>query len=64
MRLVDIGEEIIPALRKHQSRQNKIKMRYRDRYYDQGYVFAEESKKYAGYPTYPKLIGIRIEKTT
>lgn len=62
VRQIEIGEEIINELKEHKSHQNKIKMRYRDRYYDQGYVFAEESKKYASYPTYPKKFENRMRR--
>ncbi|WP_216831738.1 tyrosine-type recombinase/integrase [Alkalihalobacterium elongatum] len=61
-RTIVVDEYTIDVLRKHKVHQNKVKLRYEDSYYDKGYVFAEESKKYSGYPTYPKKVENRMER--
>jgi integrase len=61
-RIVSVDEYTLGVLRKHKEHQDKIKLRFADSYYDGDYVFAEESKEYAGYPTYPKKIENRMER--
>ncbi|MEA3318445.1 MAG: site-specific integrase [Bacillota bacterium] len=60
-RVIEIDEDVLDVLKAHKKHQNKIKMQYRDSYYDKDFVFAEEGKNYAGYPTYPKKFENRME---
>lgn len=61
-RTIDVDEIVMDELKKHRTDQNKILMRYRNTYYDKGFVFAQQDKKNAGYPTYIKLIETRIAR--
>lgn len=60
-RVIDVDEIVIKALMKHKSEQNKIRVRYRDIYHDQDFVFTK-NKPFLGYPEYPKLIQNRMER--
>ena len=47
---------------KHRSNQKIIRMRYRNKYHDEDFVFAQLDKENPGYPTYIKLIEIRMRR--
>ncbi|ART74835.1 site-specific integrase [Sutcliffiella horikoshii] len=61
-RTIVVDDYTLDVLSKHKVLQNKIKLRHGNSYYDKGFVFAEESKEYAGYPTYPKKVENRMER--
>lgn len=61
-RIIDVDEIVLAELEKHRIEQNKIRMSYRNTYHDKGFVFAQQSKEYAGYPAYIKLVEIRIAR--
>lgn len=61
VRVIDIEDEIINALKYQVAQQNKVKMLYRDVYYDHNFVFAQ-TKKNPGYPVYVKLIDNRMAR--
>lgn len=60
-RKIDIDLLVLNELEKNRTAQNKIRMRYRDKYHDEGFVFAQTDEKNPGYPLYLKLIRIRME---
>jgi len=61
-RTIDIDRIVLDELEKHRAEQNKIRMRYRNTYHDKGFVFAQQDEENAGYPTYVKLILIRMAR--
>ncbi|GGK00765.1 site-specific integrase [Lentibacillus kapialis] len=61
IRTIGIDEIVLKELEKHQTQQNKLKMQYRDFYYDQGFVFAK-SGEYMGYPDFIKTIENRMRR--
>lgn len=60
-RVVDVDELVIKALQEHKSMQNKIRMRHRNIYHDQDFVFTK-NKPFLGYPEYPKQIENRMAR--
>ena len=50
---------MIEELKRHKARQNQLKMRCRDTYHDEDFVFTKENK-HPGYPEILKTIGNRM----
>ncbi|MCK9326100.1 MAG: site-specific integrase [Bacteroidales bacterium] len=61
VRVIDVPEEVIAALKSHMAHQNKVKLRHRDIYHDQNFVIAQIDR-YPGYPPYVKLIENRMSR--
>lgn len=61
-RIIDVDKIVLDELGKHRTDQNKIHMLYRNTYYDKAFVFAQQDKENAGYPTYTKLIETRMAR--
>lgn len=61
-RVIDVDQFVLDELERHQAQQKIIQMRYRNTYYDKDFVFAQQDEQYAGYPAYPKLLGIRMAR--
>jgi integrase len=61
-RTIDVEQLVLDELQKLKKVQNEVRMRYRDTYHDKGFVFAQMDKEFAGYPVYPKLIGLRMRR--
>jgi len=59
-RIIIVSQKIIKELEKHQARQNKTKMRNRDVWHDENFVFSVD--KHPGYPIYLKLIEGRMAR--
>lgn len=51
-RIIDIDPTVLAVLDEHRSLQKKVRMRYRDTYHDEDFVFA----KMDNYPGYPEII--------
>lgn len=60
-RIIDVDQAIIKLLEEHKSEQKKLKMMYRDRYYDKGFIFTNIDK-YPGYPIYIKKVENRMSR--
>lgn len=61
-RIIEIDEFVLNELKDYKKEQNKIHMRYRKRYYNKDFVFAQTDDKNPGYPTYIKLIENRMKR--
>jgi integrase len=61
-RKIDVDPSVIALLEKHRADQNKVRMRLRDCYYDEGFVFAKMDGKYPGYPELIKTIENRMRR--
>ena len=62
IRTIDIDKNLASVLEKHRSLVNAIKMRYRDRYHDQDFVFPNLNERYPGYPEVQKNIEARMKR--
>lgn len=61
IRTIDIDESVLIELEKYRPLQNEIRMKHRDIYHDQQFVFAEIKRNQAGYPIPPRLIRDRMK---
>ncbi len=61
-RTIDIAPIVVEELEKHRTIQNKVRMRYRNRYHDQDFVFAKMDDGSPGYPEYIKFIEGRMRR--
>lgn len=61
-RTIDVEQTILDELLKLKKMQTEVRMRYRGTYHDKGFVFAQISEEYAGYPMYPRLIDQRMKR--
>ncbi|MDT8900038.1 tyrosine-type recombinase/integrase [Anaeroselena agilis] len=59
-RVIIVSQHVIKELEKHQARQNKYKMRNRDIWHNENFVFCVD--KHPGYPIYLKLIEARMAR--
>ena len=59
-RIIPVSEKVTKELERHRARQLKAKMRNRDVWYDENFVFTVD--KYPGYPIYLKLVEIRMAR--
>jgi len=59
-RVIDVAERVTNELKLHQARQNKTKMRQRDIWHDEDFIFCVD--KYPGYPIYIKLVENRMAR--
>jgi len=63
IRTIDVDEYVIAELKKHRMRQNEIRMKYRDVYHDENFVFAKNyNKDFLGYPENSKMILLRMRR--
>ncbi|GEN46260.1 hypothetical protein AHA02nite_20360 [Alkalibacillus haloalkaliphilus] len=60
-RIISVDEEVISNLKKHLKIQNKVKMRYRDSYHDEGFIFAKK-ERHPGYPILVKVVETRMKR--
>ncbi|QHJ69229.1 site-specific integrase [Planococcus halotolerans] len=60
-RIIELDSLVFMELEKHKKIQNEIKMRYRDSYYAENFVFAKVGK-YCGYPEFIKTIQNRMRR--
>ncbi|MEM5014072.1 tyrosine-type recombinase/integrase [Niallia taxi] len=60
-RTIDINQTVIEVLEELRSLQKKVKMRYRDTYHDEDFVFAKLDN-YPGYPEFIKTIENRMRR--
>ncbi|MEY8346465.1 tyrosine-type recombinase/integrase [Niallia circulans] len=61
IRKIDVEEEVINTLKKHQLRQKEIKLQLGKDYYDKDFVFGRLNAPYFGYPHFIKTIENRME---
>lgn len=61
-RMIEIDEFVLNELKEYKKDQNNIHMRYRNKYYDKDFVFAQMDSKNPGYPMYIKLIENRMKR--
>lgn len=61
-RIIDVDPIVLNVLIEHRAAQNVIKMRYRDRYHEQDFVFAEIEDDLPGYPLYVKKVENRMRR--
>jgi len=61
IRTIGVDKIVIEELKKLRTQQNKLKMQYRDLYYDQDFVFAKQGE-YMGYPDFIKTIENRMRR--
>lgn len=63
IRVIDVDEYVIAELRKHRMHQNEIRMKHRDIYHDENFVFAKNyNKDFLGYPENSKMILLRMRR--
>ncbi|WP_164670252.1 tyrosine-type recombinase/integrase [Virgibacillus doumboii] len=60
-RTIVVDTDVIEALKKHLTQQNKAKMRYRDTYHDRSFIFVN-IERHPGYPIYIKKIQNRMKR--
>ncbi|TFB13686.1 site-specific integrase [Filobacillus milosensis] len=60
-RTISIDEEIIVHLKKHLATQNKMKMKKRNMYHDENFIFAKKERK-PGYPIVIKIVETRMKR--
>lgn len=61
IRTIDVDEKVLIELRKLQTKQKQVIMRYRNVYHNQDFIFADLDKNY-GYPLYVKKIENRMRR--
>lgn len=61
IRVIDIDETLLNELNELRFKQKKVKMKHRDIYHDEDFVFAN-LKKYYGYPIYLKKVENRMRR--
>lgn len=61
-RTISIDSVVIEELKKLKAQQNELKMKYRNNYHDQDFVFAKTSENYRGYPEIVKLPEYRMHR--
>lgn len=59
-RTIDVNDKVIDELKLHQARQNIFKMKNRDVWHDENFVFT--IRRYPGYPFYTKLVEGRMSR--
>lgn len=59
-RLIEVEKEVIDELDKYRSKQNIEKMKYRDIYHDEDFIFTK--KKFPGYPEITKTANLRMKR--
>lgn len=62
VRVIDVDETVINALKIHKSFQNKLIMRYRDKYHNKDFIFTHIDDESSGYPFYIKKIENRMRR--
>ncbi|WP_153124604.1 site-specific integrase [Peribacillus tepidiphilus] len=62
IRTIDIEDEVIEVLKKHQLKQKELKLQIGNDYYDEGFVFGRLNPPYYGYPHFIKTVELRMEK--
>lgn len=60
-RVIEVDKLVLDELERHRAKQNIIKMKTRNTYYDEDYIFANTSK-HPGYPEYIKKIENRMQR--
>jgi integrase len=61
-RIIEVDDFVLNELEKWKTEQKKIKMRFRNKYHDKNFVFAQTDEENPGYPTYIKLIENRMRR--
>lgn len=61
IRNIDVEDEVIAALKKHQIKQKEVKLEVGKEYYDKDFVFGRLNPPYFGYPHFIKTIENRME---
>lgn len=61
IRKIDVEEEVLMALRKHQLKQKEVKLQVGKDYYDKDFVFGRFNPPYYGYPHFIKTIENRMD---
>ena len=61
-RVIDVDKLVLRELENYKKYQNEIRMKYRDIYYDQDFIFAEINRKNAGYPMHTRLVRDRMKR--
>lgn len=59
-RTIEISDKLITELKVHKARQNKIKLKHANIWFDEDFGFVRE--RHPGYPIYVKFIGIRMAR--
>lgn len=63
IRTIDVDDYVLSELKKLRAWQNEIRMKYRDTYHDENFVFAKLSnKRLLGYPENLKMIRLRMTR--
>jgi len=60
-RMVDVDQTLLDTLSKHKSALNVLRMRHRDVYHDENFVFPK-MREFYGYPEKPKVIENRMKR--
>lgn len=61
-RIIDVDKVVLDELDKHKAKQNLPKMRLRDIYHNEDFVFAKTTEKYPGYPEPIKIVENRMKR--
>lgn len=62
-RTIDIDPKVLAVLEEHRSLQKQVRMRYRNTYHDEDFVFAKMDGNYPGYPELIKTIENRMRRS-
>lgn len=62
-RVIEVDQAVLDELKKHQARQNKLKMKYRNTYKDDDFIFTQREKSpYPGYPVRLQNVELRMRR--
>lgn len=61
-RVIEVDKAVLDELEKHKARQNVIKMKLRNTYKDEDFIFAKVQRKNPGYPEFIKTIENRMRR--
>lgn len=62
IRMIDVDEYVISELKKLRMKQNEIKIKYRNIYHDENFVFAEDNPDFFGFPIPQKKILLKMKR--
>ncbi|AJD83041.1 tyrosine-type recombinase/integrase [Paenibacillus larvae] len=61
-RVIIVDKKVLDELEQLQAEQKRIKMFFRKTYHDKNFVFSQQGEENAGFPTYPKLVALRMTR--
>ncbi|QVV19371.1 tyrosine integrase [Paenibacillus phage AlexiD] len=61
-RVIIVDKKVLDELEQLQAEQKRITMFFRKTYHDKNFVFSQQGEENAGFPTYPKLVALRMTR--